>query len=276
MNSRPAWPANVKMGRKLTVISSSEKKIGRPTSLQASTMIRCRSAPGGAVAKPDVRVLDEHDGGIRQLADRDGDPAERHDVGREAEIPDGNERQQHRERQHDHDDERRSRVEQEHQADDRDDDRLLDERVGQGLDGPEDQFRPVVGGNEADAIGQAKRGNLRVECADDLQCIRADPHHHDAADRLPGAVPVRGTAANLRPVADRGHVAEPDGRAAGADRDHALLEILQVLDVAAPAQDVFATGELEHACADFRVGVADRPRDVRHRQPEAQPTDPDR
>ena len=85
----------------------------------------------------------------------------------------------------------------------------------------------------------------------------------------PGAVPVRGTAANLRPVADGGHVAEPDGRAAGADRDHALLEILQFLDVAAPAQDVFATGELEHACADFRVGVADRPRDVRHRQPEA-------
>ena len=184
MNSRPAWPANVKMGRKLTVINSSEKKIGRPTSLQASTMIRCRSAPGGAVANRTC-VLDEHDGGIRQLADGDGDPAERHDVGREAEIPDAYERQQHRERQHDHDDERRSRVEQKHQANDRDDDRLLNERVGQVVDRPEDQFRPVVGGNEADAIGQAKRGNLRVECADDLQCIGADPHHHDAADRLP-------------------------------------------------------------------------------------------
>ena len=48
-----------------------------------------------------------------------------------------------------------------------------------------DQFRPVVGGNEADAVGQVKRGNLGVECADDLQCIRADPHHHDPADRLP-------------------------------------------------------------------------------------------
>ena len=160
-------------------------------------------------------------------------------------------------------------MEQEHQADDRDDDRLLEERVGQRLDGPEDQLRPVVGGNQPDAIWKAKRGNLGFECADDLQGIRADPHHHDAADRLACAVPVRGPAAHFRPVADGGDVGEPDGRAAGADRDHALLEILQVLDVAAPAQDVFATGELEHACADFRVGVADRPRDIRHRQPEA-------
>jgi hypothetical protein len=151
-------------------------------------------------------------------------------------------------------------------ADDRNDERLLNERVGQGLDGSEDQFRAVVG---EDAIRQAKRGNLGVECADDLQRIRADAHHHDAAHRLPGAVPVRGTAANLRPVADSGYVAEPDGRAAGADCDHALFEILQVLDVAAATQDVFATGEFEHACADFRVGVADRPRNVRHRQPEA-------
>ena len=38
------------MGRKLTVISSSEKKIGRPTSLHASTMTRLRSDSGGAAA----------------------------------------------------------------------------------------------------------------------------------------------------------------------------------------------------------------------------------
>ena len=50
-NSRPAWPASVKIGRKLTVMSSSEKKIGRPTSLQASMMMRLRSLPGGAAAR---------------------------------------------------------------------------------------------------------------------------------------------------------------------------------------------------------------------------------
>ena len=50
MNSRPACPVSVKIGRKLTVMSSSEKKIGRPTSLHASTMIRFRSVPGVAAA----------------------------------------------------------------------------------------------------------------------------------------------------------------------------------------------------------------------------------
>ena len=40
----------MKIGRKLIVINSSEKKIGLPTSLQASTMMRLRSASGGAAA----------------------------------------------------------------------------------------------------------------------------------------------------------------------------------------------------------------------------------
>jgi hypothetical protein len=50
-NSRPAWPARVKIGRKLTVMRSSEKKIGRPTSLHASTMMRFRSASLPAAAR---------------------------------------------------------------------------------------------------------------------------------------------------------------------------------------------------------------------------------
>ena len=74
----------------------------------------------------------------------------------------------------------------------------------------------------------------------------------------PRAVPVCGTAANLRPKAHGRDVAEADGRAARPDRDDALLEIGELLDVAAPAQHVLATGELEHACTHFGVGVADR------------------
>ena len=80
MNSRPACPVSVKIGRKLTVISSSEKKIGRPTSLHASTMIRLPIGPRRRCRQAHVRILDQHDRRVRQLADRDGDAAERHDV----------------------------------------------------------------------------------------------------------------------------------------------------------------------------------------------------
>ena len=70
------------------VISSSEKKIGRPTSLHASTMIRWRSDSRRRRREPHVRVLDQHDDGVGQLADGDGDAAERHDVGRQAQVAD--------------------------------------------------------------------------------------------------------------------------------------------------------------------------------------------
>ena len=251
------------------VMSSSEKKIGRPTSLHASTMIRWRSDPGGAAASRtcafSISTMTASASSPMAMAMPPSDMM----LDDRPRYADPDERQQHGERQHDHHDERRSRVEQEDQADDRDDDRLLDQRVGQGLDGPEDQLRPVVRRDEADTVWKTQRGNLRLERANHLQRIGADAHHHDATDGLAGAVPVGGAAANLRPVAHARDVAEPDGRAARTDRHDALLEILQLLDVAAPAQHVLATGEFEHACAHFRVGIADRSRDVGHREPEA-------
>ena len=219
--------------------------------------------------EPHVRVLDQHDHRVGQLADGDGDPAERHDVGRQAQVPDRDERHQDGQRQHDHHDQRRSRVEQEDQADDRDDDRLLNQRVLQRVDGAEDQLRSVVGGDEANTVREAQRGDLGFERLDHLQRIRADAHHDDAAHRLARAVPVGGAATNLRPEADTRHVTEPDGRAARADGHHALLEVRQRLDVAATAKHVLATGQFEHARADFRVGVANRSRDIGQREPEA-------
>jgi hypothetical protein len=76
-----------------------------------------------------MRVLDQHDRRVRQLTDRDGDSAERHDVRRQAQVADRDEREEDGERQHDHHDQRRPRMEQEHQADDRDDHCLLDQGV---------------------------------------------------------------------------------------------------------------------------------------------------
>src|SRR4029434_11004590 len=89
-----------------------------------------------------------------------------------------------------------------------------------------------------------------------------------APDALAGPVPISGSASNLRPEAHARHVPEPNGRAARTDRHHALLEIPQRLDVAAPAQHVLPTREFEDASAHLRVRIADGSGDVGHRQPE--------
>ena len=159
-------------------------------------------------------------------------------------------------------------MEQEHQTDDRDDHRLLNQRVLQRVDRAEDQLRSVVGGDQADTVRQTQRGDLGFERLDYLQRIGADAHDDDAAHRLARAVPVGCAATDLRPEAHPRHVAEPDGRAARADRDHALFEIGQRRDVAASAQHVLAAGQFEHTRADFRVGIAHRSGDVGQRESE--------
>jgi len=48
-----------------------------------------------------------------------------------------------------------ARVQQEHRAHERDDDRLLEQRAPQGLDGPMDQVRAVVRGHDRTPAGSA-------------------------------------------------------------------------------------------------------------------------
>ena len=110
----------------------------------------------------------------------------------------------------------------------------------------------------------------RFERADHLQRVGADAHHDDAADGFARAVPVGGAAADLRPEAHARDVAEPDRACRPAPTVTTLCSrSASVLDVAAPAQHVLAAGQLEHARADFRVGVAHGSRDVGQREPEA-------
>ena len=141
--------------------------------------------------------------------------------------------------------------------------------VLQRVDGPEDQLGPVIRRDQADAVGKPQRRDVGFERLDDLQRIGADAHHDDAAHGFASAVPVGGPAPNLRPEANARHVTEPNGRAAGTDRHDALLEVGQCLDVAATAQHVLATGQFEHARADFRVGIAHRSGDIGQREPKA-------
>ena len=80
LNSRPAWPLSAKIGRNATVMMSSEKKIGGPTSCAAAISTAVPVGAGRRGLEVLVRVLDQHDRGIDHGADRDRDTAEAHDV----------------------------------------------------------------------------------------------------------------------------------------------------------------------------------------------------
>ncbi len=222
--------------------------------------------------EPHMGVLDQHDDGIGEFADRDRDAAERHDVRGQAEVADADERHQDRQRQDDHHDQGRAGVEQEDEADDRDDHGLLHQRVRQRGDRAHDQLRSVVGRDESHAVRQPERRDLCLDGPDHLQGVRADAHHHDAAHRLARAVVVGGAAADVRPELHAGDVTQSDRDAARPHRDHALLEIGQVLHVAASAQHVLAAGQFEDAGADFGIGVSHGPGDVAEREAEADET----
>src|SRR5207244_6240666 len=91
-----------------------------------------------------VGVLRDHDGGVDEYADRDGDPRQRHDVGADAQVPHEQERDQHREREGDRHDQDRAQVEQEDDVDEGDDDRLLDEGPLERVDRTLDELGAVV------------------------------------------------------------------------------------------------------------------------------------
>ena len=83
-----------------------------------------------------VRVLDHDDGGIDHRADRDGDAAERHDVGRQMPSQNiGRNESKDRDRQRDDRDQRGADVPEENEADQGDDDAFLDQFLAQRGDG---------------------------------------------------------------------------------------------------------------------------------------------
>ena len=79
LKSRPSVPSSVNTGRNATVMTSNEKKIGRPTSMQSGRdhLLARGRAPGGfPVLQPLVHVLDHDDRRVDHRADGDGDPAQ--------------------------------------------------------------------------------------------------------------------------------------------------------------------------------------------------------
>ena len=115
-----------------------------------------------------VRILDHHDRGIDHRADRDRDPAERHDIRVDPLDAHHDQRDHDPERQRDDRDERRADVPKEQPAHEADDDELLDQLAVEILDRAIDQRRPVIGRNDLDAGRQAlgKFGKLGLDVGD--------------------------------------------------------------------------------------------------------------
>src|SRR5262245_24846555 len=148
-------------------------------------------------------VFDHDDGLIDQNADGNGDAGQRHDVGLDvddaelAQNPHRQERKQDRQGQRHADDEHRADVHEDKQDGDRGDDNLMPHHLDKCVQGTMNESGAVIGGNDADALGQGglQLLNLRLDALGDGERVFPVPHHDDAA-RVFAAVLLENAAAN--------------------------------------------------------------------------------
>ena len=206
-----------------------------------------------------VGVLDHHDRRIHHGADRDRDAAEAHDVGADPEQLHGAERHQDADRQHQDRHQRAADMQQEHDADQRDDDAFLEQRVLQRGDGGIDQVGAVVDRHDLDRFRQAA-GDLRealLDVLDHVERVDAKALQHDAARDLALAVEFGDAAPLVGAEFDPGDVAQQHRRAA-VHLQHDIAEVVDALEVALAADDVFELREFDRAAADVGIAGADR------------------
>ena len=219
--------------------------------------------PGPALRLPAlellVRLLDHHDGRVDHGADRDRDAAERHDVGREPQRAHGDEGEQHGDRDGEDRDERAREVPEEEEDDPAHDEELFHQRVAEGVDGPLDERRAVVDGDDLDPRGQRRRdaAELLLHAVDDAQRVLSVTHDDHAAHRLALAVELGEPAAQVGPQVDAADVAHQDRGPAAVGPDRDLLQVGDRLNVAAAAHDVLGAAELDQAPAHLVVRAAD-------------------
>ena len=195
---------------------SSEKNSAGPTSDAASTRISRRGLSGRRALQMLVRVLDHDDGGVDHGADGDGNAAQAHDVGAEAEQLHGHERHQDADGQHDDRHQGAADVQQKHDAHQRDDEAFLEQRAAQRLDGAVDQLGAVVDRHHLDALGQ--RGSdlrqPRLDVGDDVERVGAEALQGDAAGDFAFAVELGDAASFVRAKLYARNVLEQHRRAA--------------------------------------------------------------
>ena len=214
-------------------------------------------------------VLDHDDRGVDHRADGDGDAAEAHDVGAQAQQVHAEIGDQHAERQRDDGDQRAADVQEEDDADKRDDRALLDQRPLEGIDRAVDQIGAVVDRFDGHALGEARRdlGEAVLDVADHGQRVLAKPLKRNAGNDFAFPVHFRDAATFVRRELDPRHVLEQHRHAAVA-LDDDLLQVGQALDVAAAAHRELGLRKLDGAPAHVHVAAAQRFADFGERNSE--------
>ena len=203
-----------------------------------------------------VGVVDQDDARVDHRADGDGHAAQRHDVELHVEPAGREAGRENAQRQRDHRDDRAAGVEQEEERDETDDRELLHEARLQAADGAVDEAGPVVGDLQGDARRQPRPQlvDARPHRRDHLARVGPVADDDDAADDLAFAVPFGQPAADLGADVHLRNVLQQDRRAVAVGADGDAPDVVDRLDVAAPAHHELLLRDLQQASA--RVAVA--------------------
>ena len=203
-------------------------------------------------------VFRDHDRGIHQHADGDGDAGQRHDVAGDPELLHQQERHKNRDRQREGDDEDAAEVPQENDVGQGDEDDLLDQRVLERADGIVDQLAAVVERLDGDALGQARRDEfeLLLHPLDHRLGIFAGTHHDGATDRFL-AVDVERPAPEIAADLDGRDVFQVDWRALHRLHRHEFQILLRSHEPDA-TQHEFRAVLFDDFSSHVEVGVLNR------------------
>ena len=204
-----------------------------------------------------MRVLDHDDGRVDHRADGDGNAAEAHDVGADAEELHGNERHQYPNGEHQDGDQRAPDVQQEDDAHQRHDQAFFEQRRIERGDGTVDQLRPVVDRHDLRSFGQRRQNLLDpvFDVVDDGQRIGAEALQRDAACRFAVAVEFGDAAPFIARKFNAGHVLKQHRGAAVRLHDD-IFDVVDAFEVAATAHHELVFGKFQRAPADVHVAAA--------------------
>ena len=207
-----------------------------------------------------VRVFDHDDAGVDHGADRDRDPAQRHDVQRQPLQPHNDHREQDPHRKGDYGHQTAPQVGQKQQTHETHDQHLLSKTEPDAADSAIDQRRAVIGDLQLDALGQARTDLLQpgLHIPDHAPGVGSEPHDHDPAHRLPFPVPLGQPAAALRPDAHPRHVLQQDRRAVRTHPESDPADVVQRPDVPEPPDHELLLGDLDQAASNIVVALLDR------------------
>ena len=213
-------------------------------------------------------VLHHHHGGVHHHPDGDGNSPEAHNVGIDSQRVHDQEGHEDPDRQRYDGYEGGTNVQEEDDADGRHDGHLLDELGLQRVDGPPDEIGAVVALKDLHAFRQAflQRPQLLLDVVNDVQGVFAVPHHNDAADRFPRAVPLQNTAPQFWAQLDGGDVPQQHWRAHVVHGHDDLLQIFAGTDVAQAAHHELGLAHLDQLAADVIVRALDGAPDLLDRQ----------